>query len=418
MQDSCHPITYRVGTHRICDPEETLTLVRPYMPAMGITRIADVTGLDTIGIPVVMVCRPNSRSVSVSQGKGSTLAAASASGLMESVEGFHAEHITLPLRIASVVDMQNSGCRVSIEGLPTVENSPFHRHFPIAWIEAVDLLRQQSSWVPYEMVHTNYTWPRPSGSGCFPASSNGLASGNCLAEATIHAICEVIERDAITLWHQLGAQAIDRTSINPDTIDDPLCLETLGKLEEAGQDTYLWDITSDSGIPSYFAVIMDRQSHTRHIGVGSGTHLSRHVALLRALHEAVQVRTTYIVGARDDLTPREYTSEGIDEKQRFFSNIIRRSSFLTDYSDRTDIHSASVEEDLDTLLQCLQRIAISQMLLVDLSKPEYDIAVVRVIIPGLESPHDDDGYIPGARALGVRNEADNGFQQQRESLGE
>ncbi len=59
------------------------------MSAMGITRIADVTGLDTIDIPVVMVSRPNSRSVSVSQGKGCTLAAAKASGLMESVEGFH-----------------------------------------------------------------------------------------------------------------------------------------------------------------------------------------------------------------------------------------------------------------------------------------------------------------------------------------
>ena len=75
---------------------------------MGITRIANVTGLDTIGIPVVMVCRPNSRSVAVSQGKGLTLAAAKASGVMESVEGYHAEHIALPLKYSDYEELRYS----------------------------------------------------------------------------------------------------------------------------------------------------------------------------------------------------------------------------------------------------------------------------------------------------------------------
>ena len=167
------------------------------MAAMGITRIADVTGLDNIDIPVVMVCRPNSRSVSVSQGKGSTLAAARASGLMESVEGFHAEHVLLPLRVACLRDMQQLVQIAALNSMPTVEDSPFHPDYPITWIESEDLVTGQSLWLPYEMVHTNYTYPRPSGSGCFPASSNGLASGNNIVEATVHGICEVIERDAI-----------------------------------------------------------------------------------------------------------------------------------------------------------------------------------------------------------------------------
>jgi ribosomal protein S12 methylthiotransferase accessory factor len=374
------------------------------MPAMGITRIADVTGLDTIDIPVVMVSRPNSRSVSVSQGKGCTLAAARASGLMESVEGFHAEHVSLPLRVACMNDMRNSARIVTPDLLPTVENSPFHPHHPITWIESEDLASGQSIWLPYEMVHTNYTYPRPSGSGCFPASSNGLASGNNIAEATVHGICEVIERDAISLWHQFGSFSIDRTSIDPETIDNALCNETLGKLDAAGQDSFIWDITSDIGIPTYFSVIMDRDSHTRHIGVGSGTHLSREVALLRALHEAVQVRTTYIVGARDDITLDEYTPEGIDAKRQYFGNLIRHSSFSADFSQSLDHDSDSVEEDMVTLLSKLQSTGISQVLRVDLHKPEFDIAVVRIVIPGLESPHDDEGYVPGARALRARQE--------------
>jgi YcaO-like protein with predicted kinase domain len=402
LEKSIHPISYRIGTHRIRTPEETLARVIPHMPAMGITRIADVTGLDTIDIPVVMVCRPNSRSVSVSQGKGSTLAAARASGLMESVEGFHAEHLSLPLRIACMRDMKNSAHIVAPDLLPTVEGSPFHPHYPVTWIESEDLVSGQSFWLPYEMVHTNYTYPRPSGSGCFPASSNGLASGNNIAEATVHGICEVIERDAISLWHQLGSFAIDRTSINPETVDNALCIETMGKLDAAGQDTFIWDITPDTGIPTYFSVIMDRDSHTRHIGVGSGSHLSREVALLRALHEAVQVRTTYIVGARDDITLDEYTPESIDAKRQLFGNFIRHSSFSADFSQTGDFDSDSVEEDLATLLSKLQTAGISQVLRVDLHKPEFDIAVVRIVIPGLEAPHDDEGYVPGTRALQAR----------------
>ncbi|XXZ33194.1 YcaO-like family protein [Sorangium sp. So ce321] len=104
--DTQVPKGFRAGTHRQVEPEETLRRVRRLMPVMGITRIANVTGLDNIGIPVVMVCRPNSRSLSVSQGKGLDLQTAQASGLMESVESYHAERIDLPLKMASYEELR------------------------------------------------------------------------------------------------------------------------------------------------------------------------------------------------------------------------------------------------------------------------------------------------------------------------
>src|SRR5215470_16618299 len=91
------PKTFRRGTHRTVAPEETLARVRPHMAAFGITRLGNITGLDRIGIPVAVAVRPNSRSVSVSQGKGLELPQAMASALMEACEGFHAEEIG-PLR--------------------------------------------------------------------------------------------------------------------------------------------------------------------------------------------------------------------------------------------------------------------------------------------------------------------------------
>src|SRR5580700_8911003 len=85
------PKRFRQGTHRTAAPEETLARVRPHMARMGITRLGNITGLDRIGIPVAIAVRPNSRSVSVSQGKGLDLTQAKASALMEAAEGFHAE---------------------------------------------------------------------------------------------------------------------------------------------------------------------------------------------------------------------------------------------------------------------------------------------------------------------------------------
>src|SRR5689334_8359968 len=145
------PKGFRDGTHRLVSPLETVARVRPFLPVMGITRVANVTGLDSIGIPVVMVCRPNSRSLAVSQGKGLDLAAAKASGLMESIEAYHAEQITLPLKLASYEELRYTHRVVDVEQLPRPAHSLFHTRLQILWIEGYDLLQQEHVWVPYEM---------------------------------------------------------------------------------------------------------------------------------------------------------------------------------------------------------------------------------------------------------------------------
>lgn len=104
---------YQHGTHRSAAPTKTIARLLPYLSDMGITRIANVTGLDRIGIPVVMVTRPNSRSVSVSQGKGLDLDAAKASALMEAVEVWHAEQVDLPMIYGSYTVMNLFALRIN-----------------------------------------------------------------------------------------------------------------------------------------------------------------------------------------------------------------------------------------------------------------------------------------------------------------
>src|SRR5207248_11245230 len=144
----------RQGTHRSQSLDDTLRRVRRLAPVMGITRVANVTGLDQVGIPVVMVCRPNSRSLAVSQGKGIDLASAYASGLMEAAELYHAETITLPLRLATYEELRYEHNVVDVDELPRDSGSHFHPNLRLLWCQGHDLLNGSSLFVPYEMVHT------------------------------------------------------------------------------------------------------------------------------------------------------------------------------------------------------------------------------------------------------------------------
>ncbi len=160
------PKDFRDGTHRTRHPDLTLKRVEPLLPVMGITRVANVTGLDYIGVPVVMVCRPNSRSLSVAQGKGLDLPAAKASGIMEAVEGYHSQHITLPLKYASYDELRFTHEMADVARLPKTRDSKYHPDFCLHWVEGYDLLSGKPRWVPYEMVHTHYTLPAITVSGC------------------------------------------------------------------------------------------------------------------------------------------------------------------------------------------------------------------------------------------------------------
>ncbi len=187
MLDEAHaPTGYWAGTHRLISPEETLEKVQRFFPVMGITRVADITGLDTIGIPVIAVCRPNSRSVVVSLGKGLDVMAARASGVMESIEAFMAERIVRPLIIGSVNDLRFSHRLVDVDLIPRTADSLYHPDFPLLWIEGQGLISQSPVWVPYELVHTAYTLPAPTGTGCSTASQMPwlIASSRWLPDAS------------------------------------------------------------------------------------------------------------------------------------------------------------------------------------------------------------------------------------------
>jgi ribosomal protein S12 methylthiotransferase accessory factor len=359
---------------------------------MGITRVANITGLDVIGIPVAAAYRPNSRNIAVSQGKGLDLVSAKVSALMESIESFHAERVMLPLRLASLSEITSGHERVvDVTALASVIESGFHPDRPILWIAARNLFDNEPTWIPFECVHTNYTLPLPAGSQCFQATSNGLSGGNHLLEAISHAVCELVERDAVALWYAGQNKAGAAAQIDLSTIDDPDCLGVIELYIRAGVSVAAWDITSDIGIPTFLCVIHspDEPRDGFLKADGMGCHPSRSIALLRALTEAAQSRLTVIAGARDDLMRDSYRDrppiQPEVQPQRDFRQI---PQFLSD----------TFDHDVAWEARCLQAAGLDQILVVDLSDPGFGIPVVRVVIPGLEGVCFQPDYVRGRRA--------------------
>lgn len=394
------PKSFRAGTHRVVAPEETVRRALMLAPVMGITRVANVTGLDSIGVPVVMVCRPNSRSVAVTQGKGLDLMAAKASGLMESIEGYHAESITLPLRYCSLEELRYTERVVDVTQLAALSTSIFHPNLKLLWCGGRDLLNDESVFVPYEVVHTDFTWPQPAGGGCFVTSSNGLASGNHMLEAISHGICEVVERDANALWKLRDRAGQASTSLDLATVDDPACAGILEKFSRAGLDVLAWETSTDVGIASFLCVIFrGDEDPARRLppASGAGCHPSRSIALLRALTEAAQTRLTHISGSRDDVGRKTYAPHRYDatiERLRDQGAAPKARRF----ADAPDWESESVDGDVDWELARLAETGFRRVVVIDLHKDLLNLPVVRVVIPGLESQPDVPGYVPGRRA--------------------
>jgi YcaO-like protein with predicted kinase domain len=386
------------GPRAIVPSSATVERLRELMPLMGITRVANVTGLDRIGIPVVMVCRPNARSLAVSQGKGRDLDSAMASGLMEAAELYHAEHIALPLKLGCQAELQSTHPLIDVSRLPRVAGGRFNPHLVMLWIEGLDLISGESRWIPFESVRANFTLPPPPGSGCFDCSSNGLAAGNTLADAVCHAICEIVERDATALWNRLSRRERAATGVDLASVENAACREALEKLERADFDIAAWETTSDIGVPAFFALISDLRNPANHHGIGAAAHPSRDVALLKALIEAAQVRTTYVSGTRDDLTLEEYGEAGRAAKQRAAKRLLAAHTPERRLHDIPDCRLDSATTELEYLLTRLKAAGIAEAVAVDLSRNELGVAVVRIVIPGLEGPDDHDGYVPGERA--------------------
>ncbi|HEY4178650.1 MAG TPA: YcaO-like family protein [Kofleriaceae bacterium] len=362
-------------SHRSTSIDATWRRFSPLAKAAGITRVADVTGLDTLGIPVFTAIRPMGRSLSTQQGKGVTAGHARVSALMESLETWTAENLTLPTVKASAKKLGARAVDVRQLARP---RGRLDRGATWRWVEGTDLVTDTKVLVPEQAVTLDTTFTKPP---VFDISSNGLASGNTLNEAIVHGLCEVLERDAEAAWRRAGS---DRRLVL-DSIVDPVCRDLIARITATGARVFLWDL--GGVIPVCGCAIMEdpREPAWRTLGMyqGFGAHVRPEYAIARALTEAAQTRLTYIVGARDDFFPFDYERSTDPE---LLLDIWDRLAAPCDepamFEDLGGLETNSLAEDFDAVMNITVASGAHQIIAVDLTHPTLGVPVVKVIVPG------------------------------------
>ena len=276
-----------------------------------------------------------------------------------------------------------------------------HADTVIAWIKGSDLLHDQPCWVPAELVHTDCTIPPIQGSGYFLTSSNGLGAGNTRTEALVSAICEVIERDAVSVWRARRIRERARCRLVKSSVADGACRDLLGLYDAAGMAVRLWNVTSDIGVPTFICDIRPRDGGaeplTRRFR-GAACHPDPAVALSGAMTEAAQTRLTYISGTRDDLPAEDYQDPGSSRISEALLDAFAEECDGRDFGAIAGCGMSVLEDVLRWLLDRLADVGCRRVISVDLARQDIGIPVVRVIIPRLESAADDPRYRPGPRA--------------------
>ncbi len=362
-----------VGTHRVCTAEETLSRILPFLSSAGITRVAEVTQLDCIGIPVYQAIRPTSRTLSVSQGKGVTKELAKVSAIMESLETWHAENPILPSVRVEIGEMAPI-LPYSVYNLNLVKNHLLHDALSIDWFQGNLLGSSDTVYIPKEYINLDITvkdqWLLPT----FFSSSNGLASGNVKEEAILHGLYEVIERDALT---RAAMGEVQRISVDPRTVNAAASGPLIEQLYRADISLEILYLPGPTGIPC-FTVDIHSPDYAMPCG-GHGCHLDRDVALSRALTEAAQSRLTYISGARDDLDVRAY--ELLQEFIPTSHSAGRRKQMS--FQDIPTMYHPDLATDLREVIARVLTVVDVPPIVVDLTRPEFGIPVIFVVVAGL-----------------------------------
>lgn len=361
------------GTDRAQPPQDTWEMATRAAARVGVTRVADITRLDSIGIPTFQAIRPLSRTLAVSQGKGMTPELARLSAVMESVETWHVEQPAPPALTATPRKLRTQ-LGYEVAALAPSAPSLLHDGLPLDWVAARSLVDGARTLVPVNVVrltleeHTDWNPP------VFFESTNGLASGNTRIEAALHALCEVIERDAMTAAVTGGGEMGVR--VDPRSLGSPVADELCTLIERADVTLEVRLVPSPTGLPCFLSWVASEEYPAPMFGFGC--HLSPEIALTRAVSEAAQARLAYISGARDDL--RE--DFGHVDAGRLRS--ARSGPAAADI--RGLVADPVPHESLAGALAHVVRRAAAAFshppLLVDLTREEIGVPVVKVVAPG------------------------------------
>jgi ribosomal protein S12 methylthiotransferase accessory factor len=240
------------------------------------------------------------------------------------------------------------------------------------------LLPAELVFLPYPVELSASTW--------FGSSSNGLCSGNSILEASIHGLCEVVERDTTSF---LAVRDISYRIPCKSLVGNPAALAS--RISNAGFVLHLRCAETESRLPWFGAWIVDPETYAPlRVTEGFGCHPIKEVAAVRAICEAAQARLSFIHGGRDDIVERYalFANMGRDIERKYLDRLIHRVSDEAQTCQWDAVPDCQIPPTLEglwhSLLIRLKEIGFDAVCRVVLTAPEHPVQVVRIVVPRME----------------------------------
>ncbi|MFE2379103.1 YcaO-like family protein [Streptomyces sp. NPDC059398] len=363
------------GTVRARTPQETWDALSGRLPEFGITRVADLTGLDCVGIPVFTAIRPASMTLSTSQGKGATPLLAKLSAVMEAIELWHVEQ---PLPVAAVGPAAEVAPACPVTALPMAVPYPERvlSRLVWEWAAGTGLVSGAKVLLPVDLVRRRGHRPQWT-PDVLRATSTGLACGNSREEALLHALFEVVERDVLHRDGQAGGAR--RTLIGPQTVDDPHGGELIARLAAAGMALEVALVDGPYGLPVCVAYLWSEDCPV--VFAGGGCHSVPGIALTRAVSEAAQSRLTAIAGTRDDLP----ADPGSFDTPPFHPPQSAGLAPWTAAAAHFTLAGGGFADQVTAVARQVAHVTGHEPVALDLSSPGCPVHAVQVLCPGTRS---------------------------------
>jgi YcaO-like protein with predicted kinase domain len=320
--------------------------------------------MDRIGIPVYISIRPDSRSLSVDSGKGTSHTQAKCSASMEALERWALDEVPIEsFQVPGKNVLRNFALnRGAVVGdgiqrstyatdLRTGDDSILVPYFAVKMYEGAEQL-QEKPWF---------------------ASTNGMSAGSTREEAIAAGLFEVIERDGVHLAMNrvvLNGGILDR--LDPDSIEDPECRELLEKIRSAGCEAFIYDTSNELKIPTFQCLLVDRERGV-HLAKGYRCHADKHIALCGAICEAAQSRCVVLAGARDDVTWAKHRGLIRDSAAKDWVAALN--------SEKPRIRMEEIQSNERDVLELMEEFGMHP-LVVDFGIEGAPFCCVKVLVPG------------------------------------
>lgn len=405
------------GTSRIQPVEETLKKVNPLVKQIGITRVADITDMDRLRIPNYSAVLPGTEDyIWVYSGKGPTKNHAKASVIMESIERFSSLPANYEGKILTGKYKELSKSYDVLKYDEVIEPLSFQLtdEMNMDYCIGYDLISEKDILIPSSLAIFRYNPNPPSINPYSFFHTNGLASGNVMEEAICHALCEVIERDAVSIaefsssafqYHLLktiengflnngirirsleSKNFIDDNTVYSDIdlngLDYPPVKKIVREFHKCQISLKVKDITTEIGIPTFIASSVEWVNHDYgYLVEGHGTHPDSRIALMRAITEVSQSRAANIQGSRDDLRKMKYDPQNSDENKSWQFMASPKKKAFTEVN---SFYNDDILDDIKLILGNLKNKGFKNAIVVNLTNSRLQVPVVRIIVPGLET---------------------------------